>query len=158
MMRRNILLGPIGVMLVGCSGTTPTSSQLITDLTTIVNGLSTTLPAIAAADPALAPKLAPLIAQLPLMQSDLQGLKATAAAPNAGTLAEVDQWLNTVVSTAASIPLIPPPYSLALQAAAVLLPVIESQINPMLAPAASRASTGPVMTPDQARLILQGAK
>jgi len=154
--KTGVLGALIGLALALNACTAPAPSAILSDMATAVDGLAAVLPSIVAADPSLAPKLQPLIDQLPAVQADLKTLQASASvAPGAGTLAQIDAWLNGTVKVAASIPAIPAPYDQVLQAASVLLPVIEAEINPVITRATGLSAVGPsAMSADEARAIL----
>jgi hypothetical protein len=79
----------------------------------------------------------------------------------AGTLNTIDTALNSVVSVAASIPVIPPPYGTILQAVAVALPSAEAFVNPLIVQVAGAsqavAKLRGTMTAGEAALVLQVA-
>jgi hypothetical protein len=152
--KTGVLGALVGLALALNACTAPTPPVVLSDMATAVDGLAAVLPSIVAADPSLAPKLQPLIDQLPAVQANLKTLQASVA-PDAGTLAQIDAWLNGTVKVAASIPAIPAPYDQMLQAASVLLPVIEAEINPVITRATGLSAVGPsAMSADEARAIL----
>ncbi len=133
-----------GTALAACTSTgapTVVPATVISTAQSIVNGLAgaAALPAVAAAinavkgGPAL---LATITSDLTLAQGALTALTAnTPATTGASTAQQIDGWINTVIDTASSPPLIgliPAPFSDAVEAAAVLLPPIEAFINQYL--------------------------
>jgi hypothetical protein len=80
--------------------------------------------------------------------------KVTDKAAAQPLVTKLETYVNAFVSAAAGIPLLPPSIQLALQAASILLPVIEVAVGLVL-PSAPKASAA-TMTPAQARLVLKG--
>ena len=92
----------------------------------------------------------------------LPDITATQSAP---TVKQIETDINDVITFAAAIPLIPPPFSTALAAASVALPLLEGFLNSVLpataaaSPAAlaarqKAAALAPPMTLDQAKATL----
>jgi hypothetical protein len=145
-------------LLAACAGKTVDQSiaTVVTDVSTIANGLQGTLTqlgalGVAGLTPAIVSTVGNYVADLQQVATQVSGATTTAAAQP--LVQKVETYVNTIVSTLALIPL-PPPISTALQAAAILLPVIEVAVG-LLVPPTNGASPG--MTPDQARLVLLGA-
>lgn len=143
-------------LMPGCApagpGTTQTTSniaQAITDARAVVAGVRqayTTIHTLfpLAITPATDAQVTALLASAPGI---LAGLSAAADnATNAGGLrgieSIVNQVLNIVAASTASIPGIPPEVLLGLQAATVLLPVLEAAAN-ALVPQAATVAAGP---------------
>lgn len=172
MLRRNLLLGSTALGVTACAGQTVDQDVVMVaaDASTIANGLTGVLA-----------QLGPLAATYGIPASTMAsvstavaGLQAIAAQMSGVTTAaaaqpmvqKIETYVNTIVSALAAFPLIPPPISTTLTAAAILLPVIESVVGIVInnvAPAAvRRASVGVSNIPtkaqaDQARLILRAA-
>ena len=93
------------------------------------------------------------------LQGQLAGAAALDTSTVSATLNTIDTALNAVVNVAASLPMIPPPYSVVVQAAAVLLPVAEATINPLIvqvagaSPSVARLRGG--MSVGEARNVIQ---
>lgn len=147
MNRRHLLQAAAPVALLafttGCANNSATTPpQIVTDVQNAVSALagsfSTVLQQVPnAVPPATAATITSALAQASSVLGSLSSsLSATASAP---VVQKVEQAINTVISAAASVPLIPPPFSLALGAAAVVLPVIEAWVNSVL-PAAAGVS------------------
>lgn len=166
MIRRTVLaaLAPFAfvAMLVGCAGTTSvTPYQVITDANTLIVALKTSTQALAAQVPPAIPadqaaRIEGLLEQAQVLTNSLSGsTAATAAAP---VVQQIETDLNGVVTTLAGMHL-PAPYGTYVQAAAVLLPVLEAFVTSVSgAPVHPVAATAPGgMTPDHARLILGGS-
>lgn len=134
----------------------------------IVNALDKSFSQIGAiVPPAMKPAdVASVTGNLALARTTITGLQAQLAGVTtldtstlAAKLTTIDNALNAVVSVAASLPVIPPPYSVAIQAAAVLLPVAEAAINPLIvqtfgtSPAVGRLRDG--MSVAEARGVIQ---
>ena len=165
--RRALLLGTFAAqatLLAGCGTTGPlTPASVITDAQTIISGLDATLTQIQAADPGLIAPAALAKAQGYVAQAKaaLATLSANLpAAQGATTLATIEGYINGALNTLAAFPLIPQPYAGYIQAAAVLLPIIEAFSNVTLGTASATASAraAPIaMTADHARLLLRRA-
>lgn len=84
--------------------------------------------------------------------ASLSGATDVKAQPTVNAVRAFATAVNALVQAAAAIPIIPPPYSTALEAAAVLLPIIEATVGL----AGDVAPAGSVMHPDTAKLILDG--
>jgi hypothetical protein len=174
--RRRALLALLGTTaLIACqSGTTPTVTPagVISDVQAVVNGLAGALssPAVTAAINAV-PAAAAI---LPVIQKDValaQGALATlasntSAAQGASIVSQINGWLNAIIDTADAPPLIgliPSPFNLAITAAAVLLPGLETFVDQYLPTTATAAAVAhkagalrgaTTMTPDAARALL----
>lgn len=162
--RREVLrtgaIGAPAILLVGCNGLTANQAigQAAQDAATIAAGLKGSLTSLAALNiQGLTPdKLQAVGLAVAGIQTVATALSMASSSSQARPLVQqLEADLNAVVDTLAGLPL-PPQISLPLQAAAILLPVIETavgmavtQLNP---PAAAVA-----MTADQARAILIGA-
>lgn len=152
MFRRTILLGSPALLLVSCQtpGTTPAQTvplQVVTDAQNIVQGLTAAFNTILTAAPGRIPAAAQgaITLGLSTAASVLAGLNAsltsTAAAP---LIQQIEDAINSVISTAASIPLVPEPFRTALGAVAMVLPVLEAFVASFLtAPAPAAAAPGP---------------
>ena len=148
--------------LVACGTTGPTSAQVVADIQGAISGLSNMLPTLLKADPKLiSPSIAGSITSaLSAASSALSGINP--ASPSASTLQTVETYLNDALDVLAALPVIPPPYNLVVQAAAVVAPELEAFVNGMLPPAAAKArpvstkakALGGGMSLDRARAIL----
>lgn len=148
--RRNLLATAVPLVvlgLAGCSSTTTTPAQIVTDVQNAVSALASSFHTIIQQAPnavpaATAATITSALAQASSVLGSLStNLAANVAAP---VVQQVEQAINTVISAAAAVPLIPAPFSTALEAAAVVLPVIEAWVNSILpaptpAPAALNA-------------------
>ena len=144
--RRAMLSATPFLAVSACAGQTAAqvSAQVVTDINNAVAALSNAIPAAAKADP----KLLPPAAQTQIMTwlADAQGvlasvstsMTATAAAP---ALQKAEADLNAVLAALAAVPLIPPPYSMAIAAAAVAAPFIEGYLNSVLGVPTKAAAT-----------------
>ena len=128
-------------ILAGCSNSSTTPAQIVADAQNAVTALSNGFAAVVKQAPNAVPadKAATITAALAQAASVLGSLStnltATQAAPK---VQQIEQALNTVIAAAAAVPLIPPPFSTALGAAAIVLPIIEAWVNSILpAPAAA---------------------
>ena len=154
--RLNVALGTL-LAIAACTATstTPTAptvspNLVISDLQTGFSALATQLPALTASDPALAKKIKPYVVQ---GQSLLANLSATS--PSMTTdLATIDGVINSIIDAAASSGLVPPPYSLLVEALTVLAPEVEAMVNPLLTPTqiAKAGAEAPRAHPDVANL------
>ena len=146
---RRALLGAsalVPVALAGCAGNPVTPAQIVTIVQSTASGLSTMLVAVSAQEPGLIPPAmaATLGTDLALAigasKTLAAGLPATAGA---STVHIVEGYLNDVLSTLAGPPvngLIPPPYNMALAAAAFVMPQIEA-FAALYIPAAAASPT-----------------
>ncbi len=172
---RRALLGATALVplaLAGCAGQTAAqvSAAIVADLTGALRGVVNTVPGIVKADPTL---LSPAL-QAKVTSQATQGLgvlaavqtsmAATVAAP---ALAKAEADLNAVLGALAAVPLIPPPYSLIIAAAAVVAPAIEGYISGVTGAAGAPPNAAavrivvhyaPTMTTAQAKAILAAQK
>lgn len=158
------------VALLAMPGCTSTGSplvtpyQVVTDIGTMIPALQTTVQTLATQNPPIiaadvAAKVQALLAQAQTLDNSLSG--SMAATQSAPIVQQIETDLNGVVTALAGLPL-PPPYNTYVSAAAVLLPVIEAFVTsviPQPAPAVTPAVSAKAhsMTPDQARMVLEGA-
>lgn len=151
--------------LVGCAGQAPnqTVAALAADVTTIAQGLQAEIPALTATGALSAAQLAQFTGYLTQLEAVATQISVAASAETAQPLVQqVEGIVNAAVAVVAKIPLMPPAVSAALQAVALLLPVIETgaglavtQLT--LPPAAAPTPTAAAIvlkTPDQARAYL----
>lgn len=129
--------------LAACSGSSTTPAQIVADVQNAVTALSNGFSAVVKQAPnavpaATAATITAALAQAASMLGSLStNLTATEAAPK---VQQIEQAINTVISAAAAVPLIPPPFSTALGAAAIVLPIIEAWVNSILPPAPAPAA------------------
>lgn len=160
-----VALAPLAACGTGATGAL-TPATVIDDANAILTGIGSLL---------AAPQITALIPPTTLAQ--VQGWITAAhdrmaavtagmpAAQGATALQTVEGYVNDALNVLAGFPLIPPPYSVFLQAAAVLLPVVEAFVGTVLPPAPAPAKArlaalrarSVTMTEDQARVILRGA-
>lgn len=162
-MNRRYFLAASTLALPGCTltGNAPNTtvdsaiSLVANDAGLIANGLQgvlTQLPAlnISGLTPAILAEVGSDVADAKALAVALAG--ATSAAAAQPIVQKIETYVNTIVSTLAVLPL-PPPISTALQAAAILLPVIEAAVGLIVGPQASRGG----MAANEARLVLAAA-
>jgi hypothetical protein len=124
------------------------------DTATVVNGLQAILPTVAALGSKYAPQIAAIEADLAKASAQLAVLNGfTNIADAQGTTQIIVTVLSDALKTAAALP-IPVPYSTAITAANVLLPVLAGYFGLPL-PASAVAPGQFTLTPDQARRNLQ---
>ncbi len=168
--RRALLSATPLLAVAACAGQTAAqvSAQIVTDLNNAIAALSNAVPAIAKADPSLLP--AAVQAQILSDAAQAQGvltsvsnsMTATAAAP---ALQKAEADLNAILAALAAVPLIPPPYSMIIAAAAMVAPMVEGYIATLLgtptkaapAPTMLAARYGSGMTLSQAEQQLAAA-
>ena len=161
-MNRRRLLITAPIFLTSCSlvGLTPNQAlqQAALDGQTIAAGFKAMLPQLATVEKinaATTAKVGQYIADLQTVAANLAIATTTAAASPAVQQLEAD--INAIVTTLAGLPL-PPQISLALQAAAILLPTIETAVGLAIQPPppalAAKLRANP-MTTDAARIYLK---
>jgi hypothetical protein len=146
-------------MLGACAGKSAdqTIATVAADANTIAGGLKGVL---AQLGPLNVPGLTPsVISTVGVAVSEIQTVAAslsgvTSAAAAQPLVQKIETYLNTIVAALAGLPL-PPPISTALQAAAILLPIIEAAVG-LVVQQAAKAAPGAI-SPDQARMILRGS-
>jgi hypothetical protein len=157
-MKRRLLLSTMpAALLAACSTstTTLTPAQVVTDAQNAISALANTFSAVLTQAPNAVPTntsatITSALAQASSVLGSLStSLTATVAAP---IVQRVEQAINTVITAAAAVPLIPPPVSTALGAAAIVLPILEAFVNSILpapagAPVAAMAARAKVATP-----------
>jgi len=159
--RRTLLWASASVVALAACGTS--MATIASDANLIVTSLQKAIQGIETADSTLisASDQATINTALTAALSLAKGLSATTpTSSGASTVQTIDTDINTVLDIAAALPVIPPPYGAAVQAAAALAPVLEVFVNTTLglaaaAPPGPRAKLPAGMTPDQARAQLQ---
>jgi hypothetical protein len=155
---------PVALAVAGCvAGSEVTPANVIADASAIVSGLSGALAQVLVASPNLIPPViaAQASSALASAQALLGGLTtSTAASTGASILVQVEGYVNTALGYLA--PLVPPPYNVAVEAAVVLLPIVENFISqfvtPPPVPAAARKLARPgAMSASEARAVLNEA-
>jgi hypothetical protein len=139
-----------------CQTLNPTLAQVTTDVQLIANGLQGILPDIAtlASIPAdVAAAIANALANLQVVAGQIGSASSTSSAQP--LVQQVVTYVNIIVKALAVIPLIPPPISTVLQAAVVLLPIIEAAVGLIVTPVPSLRTQQ--MQPEGARLILKSS-
>lgn len=147
--RRALLSATPLLAVAACAGQTAAqvSAQIVADLNNAIAALSNAVPAIAKADPSLLP--AQVQAQIQTYAAQARGvltsvsmsMTATAAAP---ALSKAEADLNAILAALAAVPLIPPPYSMIIAAAAMVAPMVEGYIA-TLTSTPPKAATAPTM-------------
>ena len=158
LLSRTLLASPLA--LAGCAafsgGVNAGLTQVSQDATLIANGLQGALQNIGALNiQGLSPD------KIQTIGLAIAGLKTVAVALGGATtqsqaqplVMQIETDLNAIVGALAGLPL-PPQIATAIQAAAILLPVLEIAVN--LAISQVKPLTASAITPDQARLILKG--
>jgi hypothetical protein len=172
--RRAILGVPLAATLTSCAGVALTPTQIITAAGTVAKGLAGALTQVASVDPNLIPAgmLATLQSDLTMAQGAASSLSTSLPATSGASIAQtIDGYINAVLNTLAAPPvngLIPAPFNMAIAAAALVVPEIETFVNQYL-PAASAVAPATyaarlqlvqaapqVGTVDQALAILKG--
>jgi hypothetical protein len=157
MIRRHILIGLLATTaLAGCNTpvTDKTVAAVASDISIIAAGLQGVigpLSAVVNIDPttlATAKMAINGIADIAKAMSSVTDVAGTQP-----LVQKLETYLNMAVSALATVPLLPPTITIALQAASILLPVIESLVG--LAMQAPRA--GNAMSPAEARLVLKAS-
>lgn len=156
MNRRGVVLGVLAalpmVALVGCAGQSASqvSARVVADVQLEANGLSNALTLLKAQKnipPATLAKVAVFISGVQAAAASLQTTTALTSAQS--TVIQIESNVNGVVSALTALPL-PPTLSAVLEAATVLLPVIESGVNLAVPVGTPKGSMGV----GEARLIL----
>ena len=156
---------PLALLLSGCgTNTTLTPAQVVADAQGIVTGLGKAFGIVIAEDPALIPpaQAATDTAGLNVASGALATIAANLPPVTTGQtlLQTVEKYINAALDDAAAVtpkivalvPALAPALPL-IQAASVLVPVIEAFINPAAPATAARAMAGG-MTVAQARALL----
>ena len=169
MNRRQLLIGASALCgLTACQPGSVTPPDVVSVLQNGTQALANTLNTVLktapnALPPTTASNINTYLADAASVLSGLAGgMSASVGAP---IVKQVETDLNAVITAAAALPVIPPPFSIALQAAAVALPIAEAWLNTVLpqtaaaplAQAAARqkfAAQAPGMTQDAAKAIL----
>lgn len=157
MMRRTAVLALGGLPLAACGGT-PVSDQGVQtaaqNAVLIANGLQGVVSQLANLVPPIPGLTLPVLATITNGVADIKAVAQAIGTASSQTTAQplvqkLEGYVNGVVGALAVLPL-PPPILLGVQAAAVLLPVIELAVNLALPPGAS----APTMTVAQAQQAL----
>lgn len=148
----SLAVAPMLFLVVACTATQVSSAlqAAASDANIIATGLKADLPAIATiqgVSPATVASIGALVADIQTISSTITAASsATTALPSVQQL-EAD--FNGIASALSALPL-PPQVASVLQAASVLLPLIEMSVGLVVSPRAES------MTPDAARAILLG--
>lgn len=158
MLRRNLLLCTALVPVAACATLDTTLATVAADTNTIALGLKGVLAQLGTLNiPGLTTSVmatvGTAISSLQSVAAAIAGTTTTAAAQP--LVQKIESYVNTVVGALALLPL-PPPISTALEAAAILLPLIETAVGLATNSVMRPRGVMPGMTPDQARLILAG--
>lgn len=158
MLRRNLLsTTAVGLALGGCSTLTGVNTAVAaasSDVNIIATGLGDVLAQLGG--------LGIPASIVSIVTDAVNGLKSVSAALSATTsttsavplVQQIEGYVNTVVKVLATASLaLPSPITLALQGAALLLPVIESVIGMLVTPAPMATTVH--MTPAEARIALK---
>jgi len=132
----------VGALAACSSGAATTPAQIVTDAQNAISALANSFSAVVAQAPNVIPTGTAATINSALAQaSSVLGSLSTNLAANvaAPVVQKVEQAINTVISSAAAVPLIPPPFSTALGAASIVLPILEAFVNSIL-PAPAGAS------------------
>lgn len=160
MQRRHFLALAPSVALGGClTGPDQAIATVANDAKLIASGLQGVLVQlgnlnVAGLTPAILATVGSAVTNLQAVADAIAGVATNAAAQP--LVQKIETYVNTIVSALAVLPL-PPPISTALQAAAILLPIIEAAVGMVLPASTARAAKGLALTPDQARLVLAGS-
>ncbi len=137
-------------------GATPSGlDTVISDVASIASGLSGILPIIdniIGLDPGILDQVKTAIADLQVIAAELKTVNSISGAQP--LVQAVESELNTIVTGLASIPM-PPSVAIVLQAATILLPIIEAGANLIVSAKVTRQAAKVQLTPDQARHILR---
>jgi hypothetical protein len=148
--------------LAACAGTSLTPAVVIADAQSALAALKGILPNLSALIPAAT--LGQIGTDITAGQGLASSLSSNLPATSGATvLQQVEGYLNAALTALAGFPLIPPPYSTIIQAAAVVLPSIEAWVNSVVAQPTAAASPRVAalargMTLAQARSVLAGAR
>lgn len=166
LLSRSILASAAGFSAAALSGCAAFSTsvnnglaQVSSDATLIANGLAGALQNISALGiPGLtADKVQTIGVAITSLKTVATSLAAATTQAQAQPLVtQIETDLNAIVGAVAGLPL-PPQISMPLQAAAILLPVIETAVNLAVSQITTPSATSAAITPDQARLILKGS-
>jgi hypothetical protein len=157
--RRSILAVTPLAALAACAGQSAdqTIATVAADANTIAGGLQGVLAQLGPLNvPGLTPSVISTVgvavSQIQTVAASISGVTSAAAAQP--LVQKIETYLNTIVAALAGLPL-PPPVSTALQAAAILLPIIEVAVG-LVVQQAAKAAPGAI-SPDEARMILRGS-
>jgi hypothetical protein len=171
MTRRAALFGTVSTLaLAACSGDGLTPAQVVADAQGVAGAFAKALPIITAADPDLIPPAtdAKVTGEINLAQGTLSALAANLPPASTGqsVLGKVVGYFNDALDAASAVtpaaaalfPELAPAVPL-IQAASVLIPMIEAFVTPVPAGTTTQASLrakalAPSMTVDEARTRL----
>lgn len=160
MLRRNLLLASPALVLPGCATFDSNVGKAAELAAEIAGGLAGAVAQLAPLNISVPSEVATALALLQTVAADIKTASSTAA--QQPLVQKIESYVNTIVGALAVIPLIPPPISTILQAAMIVLPILESVVGMMFN--ANRVSSArrlqvpaPNMTPDQAHIVLKAA-
>jgi hypothetical protein len=156
--RRSILAVTPLVALGACAGQSAdqTIAAVAADANTIARGLKGVLAqlgtlSVPGLTPSVISSVGVAVSEIQAIATSLAGVTSTAAAQP--LVQKIETYLNTIVTALAALPL-PAPIATALQAATILLPIIEVTVGLVVPPSAAAPGT---MSAAEARLILRGS-
>lgn len=157
MNRREFVVLSSATALTACAGGTTevtVAIQVVQDVAQIASGLTGSLSSLSGSP--LFNTISGYVTSIAKLASLVTTTTPVSSAQ--GTVGQIETLINDILSVAADVPL-PPPFGPAIQAAAILLPVVESALNMLLSkPHVMTARLqARQMTSDQARAILAAA-
>lgn len=159
-MKRLIFAGAL-LFLAACqSGSTVNPSQAIADAQTVTNGIAGVYASFVALYPASVSSAQQQTVKDELAAANalLAGLQGASGSLSTGnSLSAVEADVNAVLSVMAGVPGLPPEIAAGVEAADVLLPLIEGVVAQINGVVTQPKMAAMAMSPDHARLVLRAA-
>jgi len=161
MHRRHFISLTAGVLTLSACGSGSNSTALdtvVSDVNLIASAFQNILPQIAAANGITPDMEATISAAITDLQTIATELRTTHGLNEAQPLVkQVEDDLNVIILNIGKLHTIPTSIAVVLQAASVLLPVIENAVALQVPPKVALRATSSRMTTDQARSVLRTA-
>lgn len=157
MNRRNFLVAA-PLFLAACQTTTPfdqTLAKVVSDVNILATGLKGVLTQLTTTN--VLGLTSTVLNTITTAISNIQAIagaigQVTSIAATQPLIQKIESYVNTVVAALAALPL-PPAIAMALQAASILLPIIETAVGLLVT---AKPMLGSTMNGDEARIILRG--
>jgi hypothetical protein len=156
MHRRQFLLFISVSPLVACANFNNSLASVANDVALIAQGFTGVMPAIDSIPGIPIETIGVVHSAIADLQLRADQIKETASTTEAQPLVQqVEGAFNAIVTALAQIPGLPPVVQIALQAATILLPVIEAAVHLIVSPRLNAQAAGAHLSTDQARALLR---
>jgi hypothetical protein len=156
MHRRHFLTLLAGTTALTACVSNTTLDAIASDITDIAQGFLGVTPIIAAIPGLASSALASISDAVGNLQQIAEKVRQAVSTIAAQPLVQqVETNLNAIIAVLANVPALPPVIQVVLQAATILLPLIEAAVNLVIPPRLAARAAATHMSPDQARAVLR---